>query len=88
MNLNFSKNTETCFAMKNFFFAFALFISLSTFAQSIDMGGTTRAVVIGISDYHPDSYRDAIPDLRFASKPKVPCQTLPQSRRFWLLLPC
>ncbi len=38
-------------------------------AQVIDLGNTTtRAVVIGISDYHPDSYRDAIPDLRFADR--------------------
>ncbi|MBK9017577.1 MAG: caspase family protein [Saprospiraceae bacterium] len=35
-----------------------------TSAQSIDMGTTTRAVVVGISDYQDKD----IPDLRFADK--------------------
>ncbi len=51
--------------MKNLFIFFTLLTSIPLPSQIIDMeGGTTRAVVIGISDYQDDG----ITDLRFAHR--------------------
>ncbi len=54
-------------AMKNFLLLLTIFcLPVTTPAQVIDLGtsGTTRAVIIGISDYADDR----IPDLRFAHR--------------------
>ena len=54
--------------MKNLLALIALITGIChperTHAQSLDLGGTTRAVVVGISDYQDN----AIPDLRFADR--------------------
>ncbi len=51
--------------MKNLLAIVLLFTSISAIAQSIDLGGTTtRAVVVGISDYQDKD----ITDLRFADR--------------------
>ena len=51
--------------MKNLLSLIALLTSTTISAQSIDLGGSsTRAVVIGITDYHDKD----IPDLRFADR--------------------
>ncbi len=64
----FWDKSQNPFAMKNLLFILAFFATFfhpaMTSAQVIDLGGTTRAVVVGISDYQDDK----IPDLRFADR--------------------